>query len=405
MGAQSEKTARAKSPELKVVFDSSVIFTGSASDLVNPPVAQFIADNSTHPDLKVSWYFPEVVVLERRYQMVKKGFDLLPSVQRLETLLGHNLNVTSQIIENRVDDAIQRALKQLNLGLVCLSYDQVDWGRLIQDATFRRPPFDTGEKEKGFRDSVIVESFLQLVEASPSTPRICRVSLLTGDKLISDAVTARTTSRQNVRILGTLDELKSLINTLIAAVSEEVVARIREQAGKYFFVPKQEDTLYYTEGIRKKITDGFPKELVETPSGADRRENGTWFIGPPGFVKKEGQRITWSTTVEVEAKAFKRQPTAFRGGLRLLSEGPSVLGLGSLLPPTLSPERGEQKEDINRRLMDLFTGKTAEEALVAEGRSFFAVIWSHLVSTNQKFRSPKIDDIRFLKTDWETKEK
>lgn len=404
MGAQPEKTARAKSPELKVVFDSSVIFTGSASDLVNPPVAQFIADNSTHPDLKVSWYLPEVVILERRYQMVKKGFELLPSVQRLETLLGHNLNITSQIIENRVDDAIQRALKQLNLGLARLSCDQVDWGRLIQDATFRRPPFDTGEKEKGFRDAVIVESFLQLVDASPSTPRICRVSLLTGDKLISDAVTSRTASHQNVRILGTLDELKSLINTLVAAVSEEVVARIREQAGKYFFVPKQEDTLYYTEGIRKKITDRFPKELAETPSGADRRENGTWFIGSPGFTKKEGQRITWSTTVEVEAKAFKRQPTAFHGGLRLPSEGPPVLGLGSLLAPTLSPEQGEQKEDINRRFMDLFTGKTAAEALVAEGRSFFAVIWSHLVSTNQKFRSPKIDDIRFLKTDWETKE-
>ena len=405
MNTQTEKKATAKPPEIKVVFDSSAIFTGSASDLVNPPVAQFIADNSTYPDLKISWYVPEVVVLERTYQMVKKGSELLPAVQRLETLLGHNLNITSEIIKNRVDDAIEKGLNQLNLGVVRLSCDKVDWERLIQDATFRRPPFNTGEKEKGFRDAIIVESFLQLVDASPSTARICRVSLLTGDKLISDAVTARTVSYQNVRILGTLDELKSLINTLVAAVSEEVVAKIRERAGKYFFVPKQEDTLYYAEGIRKKIVEKFPKELAETPSGADRRENGTWFIGPPGFTKKEGQRITWSTTVAVEAKAFKRQLTTSLPGLRTPSAKPLGLGLSGLLAQSPSPEQGEQKEDINKRLMDRFAGETAGEVLVLEGRSYFAVIWSLLVSTNQKFRSPKIDDIRFLKTDWETKEK
>ncbi len=408
MGAQLDKPMRSKTPELRVLFDSSAIFTGSASDLLSPPVAQFIADNSAHPDLHISWYLPEIVILERRYQMVKKGLELLPSVQKLEILLGHNLNITPQIVEDRVDHAIQSGLSRSNISVVKLACDKVEWTRLIQDATFRHPPFDPGEKEKGFRDAIVVESFLQLVDASPSTPRICRVSLVTGDKLISQAITSRTASHQNVRILTSLDELKSLINTLVSAVSEEVVARTREQAGKYFFVPKQQDTLYYTQGVRKQIDEQFSKELNEKPPGAHRRENGTWLIHQPGFVRKEGQRITWSTSIEVEAKAYKTQPASSASILLppFPSSQPQGSGYSGLVAPLFQSEQTEQIDVGNLALFgEIFRHPTTQEVLTAEGRSSFGVLWSHLLSTNQKFRSPRIDEIQFLGTDWQPKEK
>jgi len=56
-------------PELKVVFDTSVLFSQVAYDLVRSEVRQLIEDNSQHVDLSIRWYLPDIVVAERRYQM------------------------------------------------------------------------------------------------------------------------------------------------------------------------------------------------------------------------------------------------------------------------------------------------------------------------------------------------
>jgi hypothetical protein len=47
--------------------------------------------------------------------------------------------------------------------------------KLTLDAAYRKPPLKDGETEKGFRDRIIVETFLQLVDDSPKTPTICRI--------------------------------------------------------------------------------------------------------------------------------------------------------------------------------------------------------------------------------------
>ena len=56
---------RRKPPELKVVFDTSVLHTTLASSLINSAVAKLIEENSGHIDLKLSWYLPDVVRHER----------------------------------------------------------------------------------------------------------------------------------------------------------------------------------------------------------------------------------------------------------------------------------------------------------------------------------------------------
>jgi hypothetical protein len=389
-----------KKPELKVVFDSNVLYTGTASDLINPSVAQLITESSRHQDITLSWYLPEIVLLERKYQMIRKGLELLPSIQKLEQLLGHSLNITAEIVETRVHEAVQKQLAQYSITVSKLAVEKVDWERVIYNSAFRKAPFDPGEREKGFRDAVLAETFLQIVANSPTTPRICRIALVTADNLLGSAVSDQTSTATNIRIIKSIDELKSLINTLVSAVSEEVVARIKEQASNYFFVPKQEDTLYYTKKVRQLIDEKFKKELEEIPEGADRRENGTWYISPPGFLKKERQRVTWVSPIEVEAKAFKHEYESWVPPSRLaipppptaLSRGP--LGLQS--EPTL-----ESKIDFATMLI---AARGGQEKIIAEGRTHFEVTWSHILSTNQKFRSPCIDGIRFIETHWEAKE-
>ena len=64
-------------PKLLVVFDTNVLYSQVASDLVRNDVQRLISENSTHPDLKIDWYLPEVVVGERKYQMLAKAKELL----------------------------------------------------------------------------------------------------------------------------------------------------------------------------------------------------------------------------------------------------------------------------------------------------------------------------------------
>ena len=142
------KTRNARKPELKVVFDSSALYTASASDLLSNDVVQLISDHSGHADLTVAWYLPEIVMHERQFQMRKRGSDLLPSIQKMEKLLGHNLNITESVIESSVKEAIERQIQVHNIQQFHLAIDKVDWSRIMLDAVYRRPPFEVSEKEK-----------------------------------------------------------------------------------------------------------------------------------------------------------------------------------------------------------------------------------------------------------------
>lgn len=301
----SGKKSGKKTRELKIVFDSNAIYTVTASELLKKEVAQLIQENSSHPDLKTTWLLPEIVILERQYQMQKMGLELLPSVQKLEKLLAHNLNITDVTIRKSVKDVIEEQLKKFNINTISLETDKVDWKKIINDAAFRNPPFEAGKKEKGFRDAIIAEAFTQMISRSPKTPDICRVVMVTSDELLGVSIENKIVGCQNVKVFKDIDELKGLINTLVSQVTEEYVESLKEKAGKYFFVEKDKTTLFYKENIREQIKGKYESELKELPEGADTRENGTWYISPPRFDRKVGQRVFWYTQFRVEAEAFK----------------------------------------------------------------------------------------------------
>ncbi len=102
--------------------------------------------------------------------------------------------------------------RQAALGLVelALDYGKVDWDRVLLDAAYRRPPFDSGDKEKGFRDALLVETFLQLVEDSPKSLQTCRVVLVSKDIMVKRAVELRSSGLANVSILEDIEGLRAL---------------------------------------------------------------------------------------------------------------------------------------------------------------------------------------------------
>lgn len=422
------KRRKPEKRELRVVFDTNVLYTGSASDLLRQEAATLIAQ-SIFPDLEVTWYLPEVVRHERQYQMQKRALELLSSVAKLERLLGHNLNITDAMLIEQVQRAAQKRQTELRLVPLKLDYGRVDWDRLVLDAVYRRPPFEEGQTEKGFRDALVVESFMQLAADSPRSAKVCRLILVTDDGLVTEAAQSRIASLTNTRVVPSLEELKGPINTLASEVEESFIAALKPRAEKLFFVPKDETTLYYKEHVRDRLRDKFKKELSALPPGATRRTNGTWRISPPNFDKKARQRVFWRSSIQIEAEAaktvsggpqvtFPEEPGIRLGAMSehgwlgaLLSHGssptvsieppsslPIVVGRGShSWDPASSPIPGSL-ESISRILAQ---APSTRSITTHKGVDKFEVLWSVDVTVKRGFRRQSIDDVRHVEAVWE----
>lgn len=408
--ASGKVKSKSKPPELKVVLDTNAIYTQSNSCLLNHEIFELIKASTKHKDLTITWFLPEIVRHERQYQMLKQSVELLPSVQKLERILGHNLNITEDIIKQRVEETINRQVKDLNINLIQLNLENVDWNRLILDAAYRQPPFSATEKEKGFRDALITESFIQLVSVSPKTPKICRVALVTNDGLLAKAVMDRTGDAGNIRVLLTLEELKGLINTLVSEMSEEFIGKILPKATSYFFEPGQQNTLFYKEKVSQRLRDEFGEKLRELPSGADEREQGTTYIGPPRFVKKEGQRIFWVNRISVEVKAYKYEssPSTVSNifGTSGLGLTPSYLSSPGIGLQTHTPKLSSLilASIIDKSKVDIgsFPIIAGGKSLYKTGKIIFEVTWSVSVTRiKESLSKPKIESVRYVEAVWE----
>lgn len=403
-----------KKLNLKVLFDTNVIYNHSSSDLLLKETAELIDKHSKPSDIEISWCLPETVLNERRFQMRKRSQELFPSLEKLEKLLGHNLAITSEIIERRIEEAITISLSKYNLRIYKIDTKKVNWENIMYSSSFRLPPFEDNKTEKGFRDALILETFVQLIEESPVSISSCRIILITNDRLLTEAAKQKTIDNKNVSILPSIEKLESLINILDSNIKEDLINSISGEASNMFFIPLNLETIYYKENIKEKIMDRFSKELSELPLIADKQENVKWLISNPGFEKKEKQRIFWKSLITIESKAYANKRTVsevkpYRETLfnyygDTIDKNDGTIG-------KISSNYGYNNYNINdnnyylplSNLTDIDNNRLERllsKELVSNGTKKIEVIWSVTVTTSQVLKNPKIEEINFIETIW-----
>jgi len=415
------KPRKQKRRQLRVVFDTNALYTDSESYLVRLEVANLIK-KSVYADLEIQWYLPEVVRHERQYQMQKKALELLPAVEKLDKLLGRGLAIDRETLVDGVEKIVSQRFVDLGLQGISLNYSQVNWHELFLDSVYRRAPFKEGEAEKGFRDRLVVECFLQLVAESPKTPAVCRVVLVSGDGLVARSVANRTADLKNVEVFKSLEALKELINTLVSQVDEGFLAILKPKANKLFWVMNDQSTLLYKYDVRGRLEEKFAKEMTATPPGATNRTNGTWGIYAPNFVSKSGHRVQWATRICIETEASKTvsqpsfiyndlAPTKLSGMGRINVNDPQISNiLSTYYSSPASPASGLKDVGSAGLLSNLgiagwepamnFT-PMIQEITTHKGRDIYEVSWSADLTTKQELRRASVDDIRHAETTWE----
>jgi hypothetical protein len=291
---------------------------------------------------------------------------------------------------------------------------KVDWKDLSKRAVYRHPPFESGETEKGFRDSLIGETFIQLVHASPVTPHVCLLAIVTSDRLLTEYISEKTRGRNNVRVFSNISELESLINTLVSQVTEEFVAELSEKVQKYFFEEENQAGLVFKEKVIQRIKELYEKELGAVPKEGTIRENGTWRLYKPIFVKKYKQRTYWISTIEIDTKLLKYEYPIPATSSSSHDSG-AVSTLGALLQP-LAAFTGVSASPISGTWEPAYTGDSytytydpgstlltqgaPKKVELANGKSTIEIHWSVNITQRKILTKPSIDEIRFVSTKW-----
>lgn len=388
-------------PRLVVFFDTNALFTQVASDLVRSEIRKLIKENSSHVDLEVMWFLPDVVIDERRFQMMNRAKDLLPNLLKIEKLLGHAFGIGDDTLKLHVDKAIDDQIKELGFHVAQLDTSRVDWNDVISRSALRLPPFDRGEKEKGFRDAIVANTFTQVHKSSPSTPSSCRLAIVTNDERLIEYIKELVADAKNVRILKDIDELESLINTLVSSIPEDFAAELADMASKLFFVKNDEKSLFYKEGIRDRIKRDFSDILKDTIHEGRLRAHGTWWITKPIFVSKIKQRIKWISVVEPEFEIYHYGVLNNDPGCSISQEeldktsSTSKLGIGALA----GQERGVVRPyGLGMGLMTSIMDR--EKIVDITGREKFEVHWSATLTKAKNLIKPTIEEIKHLGTDF-----
>jgi len=281
-----------------VVFDSNQIWTGSAYQFLPKPVSSLIRTLSFRQSSDVHWYIPEVVRLEREYQMMSAAEELLPSISKLERLTGASFGVTREVLRARINSIIAKAIEDHRIEVPSFDSDAVNWHEIVSRAVTRLPPFEAGETEKGFRDAIIGETFYQLRNRlGLSLP--AQLVLVSSDRLLISAVKDKFGSRPEIGLYKNIQELE----TNLVALSEKLDQR-----------DAQELVTFARTFLEQNITVGRLTSIIfdsyRTELQASSTEGGIvtrWhvFLGDTALVGKEGSHLQFHTTIFVQADASR----------------------------------------------------------------------------------------------------
>ena len=141
---------------LHVLFDTNSILASGFENIVSKKAADAIKDHSRHGDLDIIWILPEVVKMEREYQMRNDFRHVLKPTKQAESLFEADWNVSQDRINDAIEARIRAQLSELKLSVMACDSSNVDWASLTRNSAFRLPPFQAGDTEKGFRDALYV---------------------------------------------------------------------------------------------------------------------------------------------------------------------------------------------------------------------------------------------------------
>lgn len=331
------KIKRPKVDQRYVVVDTSVLFHEDKSLVVNPTFEEIW--NETSKSIQISLVIPEVVKGELCYQQTKLALksheEILKNTDLISKISDHQYSckIKSDKIVQQVNERFDKWCKTFSSEIIKTPIDEIVWDEVIDKSIWRKPPFSKeGDKEKGFKDTLILKTLLSYVNKYPSR----HIVFICKDRLLRDTAEQELSNNNFVTCFAKIDEFKTNINLLKEKLTLSFVDTILRKARIKFFKTRGKPCLFYSANIREQIEEQFKNELEhpnEKPSSFStlitgvrtknwkRVTNNYMYIDHPEFIKLEQNDVFhWKTEVSVVAY-FINQDSSVTKLDKILSQG------------------------------------------------------------------------------------
>jgi len=310
-----------KRPEFKshiLIVDTNILWYDDKRPSVDPAFDTFWNAHSSEFPLELM--VPEIVFDELKFQQntsarkaMEKATQNLANVSNV-TDSTYQHRVSESKISTKIDQKFEKWRKKNCAVIIPTPYAKIDWRKIVDNSIWRRPPFEFGERkdrsEKGFRDSMILETVVEFTQNSSdqkSISFVCEDSLLrkTADKCLENI--------EHFSVFESLDEFEAYLRLLQKDLTNEFIRSILRKVTNRFFKPGSESALYNKFDIMRKMSskgDLYSKTptLANPPKGLlgmSNSENwiqenhGQYWISPPVFQSIENQNVyLWQTKIE-----------------------------------------------------------------------------------------------------------
>jgi hypothetical protein len=286
--------------QFHIAFDTNLLFVEAENKLIKDSLSEFILEMNEIPSPTVSWHLLDIVRAERHYQMLQVALKLVVHANKVGKLLGKDFGITKNGLEQGIDSVIAEQVRRHNLTISPLDATLVDWAALIKRSTSRDAPFDEGKVEKSFRDSIVLETFIQLVE-HVSRSKARRFVLMTNDRRLKEAVIERMQGRDDVSTVDDVPTLKSMLNAYASHIDRLELEELLQKAHQLFYREDDGESLFYKWNIEQNIKDHLSALLLQPPPGWAVTAYVTAIVssvGPTTFVKKIDRQITFATYLD-----------------------------------------------------------------------------------------------------------
>lgn len=294
-------------PKHHLFVDTSVLWCDDKSVVVNPKFEDFWVTYSQNCELLLR--VPQVVRGELLFQQTKSALNALrkanEEIDKVSATTGkkYSHRIAETRIRKEVEERIDKWLVQKSASVDATPVEKIDWKKLIHSAIWRLPPFVIQDKrgsesEKGFRDSLVAETFLATCnEIDPCD----RVSFITGDSLLFNTVQSHIKNISYCSAYRTIDDFASYLRLSQETLTDDFVRAIQTKASEKFFKPRDLNSLIFKEQIISQIRHTY-SEKFKIPDDPLFPHKGLWTLGSRsgGIWKSIDEERVWVSNAHFE---------------------------------------------------------------------------------------------------------
>ncbi|MEJ1339683.1 MAG: PIN domain-containing protein [Candidatus Sedimenticola sp. (ex Thyasira tokunagai)] len=366
-----------RNPDPHVVYmDTSTLWHDDKRFPVDPKVDLFFSDYQS--DFSLSLMLPEVVKGEIIFQQCNNAFKNLRKANEAIVMVSnvtgktYRHRVSERRVKNEIHKKFDQWIRSRKATLLQTPSNDIDWTSLIHSSIWREPPFSNDKEEKGFRDSVILETIVNHVKNYDKKEQLV---FLCKDRLLRETAENKLADDTRFVAYEYMNDFKSYLDLTRQELEDEFIKSILVRANEKFWKQGNFNGIYYKEDIPRKLRDKY-SQYFSAPEESEKSVNKLAGLLMPG----EG--VDWEPVNIGNNWIYKPQFVRIESDNKFLWETPIYfVRRYNRANPIEVPFNSE-----------IFN----ERVLVLK----FAISWKATVASDGRFLNCELSDIRLTENDF-----